>query len=564
MKFPRSVVSFSITRESDLVVAFEAALGKLQARRSLPFFRGQFLADLKMVFVEGSANAIRHAGELKNRKKIDVVVALTGTAVEIRIDDHGKGFSIDRWLRVLPSRHKTSGRGLFLMRQLMDEVHYRRERRKNTLVLKRAIPGLSAGEATLDLLHEISEALARNAEPSAIYRLILDRAIEVFDVEKASLLLFDTGSRRLRVVASRGLSAPLARKIAVRPGEGIAGYVFQHAKPCLIEDMHRNRAGWKRRGRYKSRSFISAPMISSPLKVGEDPVGVINVTDRKNGRPFTRADLRLLSTMANQASACLQLSKLLGRAKEGEALRREMEIASEIQRGYLPLHPPGIAGLDMAGTCETAQAVGGDYFDCLRQDNHIYLVIADVSGHNIAAALTMVGFRSHLKALLSSEIDPGKILTRLNRGLFDDLARQEQFVSTCLVRFSSDGRTGQIAVAGHRVPLLCRQGEVSPVVDQEKSGGVLGVDPAEVFSSIPFSIDAGDSLFFYTDGVIEMTNGRGNRLGFEGFVRILSAEVSEEGETANATVRRIMKSLDRFREGSIPTDDRTLMVVRVT
>lgn len=560
-------VSFSVNREADLVAGFDAALKRLTSRRPLPFFRGQFLSDLKLAFVEGGANAIRHAHELEKSGRVDCRLRVSGAFVEIRIDDHGRGFSIDRLRLPAVSRLKESGRGLFLMQQLMDRVDYKRGKTKNSLVLRRALPGLSAGEKNLDLLYEISDALARGTEPDGLYRLILDRAVEAFGVEKASLLMFDTESRKLKVVASRGLSGPLSRRIALRPGEGIAGYVFQHAKPCLIEDMNRNRAGWKKRGRYKSRSFISAPMIASPLQVGQSPVGVINVTDRRNGRPFTRGDLRLLATMANQASACLHLSKLLGKATEGEALRREMEIASEIQRSYLPfdklragsLHSPDVPEFDVAGSCETAQAVGGDYFDFMRYRDHFYVVIADVSGHNIAAALTMVGFRSHLKALLSSEGDLRKIMSCLNSGLFEDLARQDQFISACLVRFNPDGSSGEIAVAGHRVPLLLREGEIKPLVEQKASGGVLGVERDEDYVSTPFSVRKGDSLFFYTDGVIEMTNNSGERLGFDGFVNIL---IQEGGGDAKETVGRIMKALHKFRKDAVLSDDTTLMVVR--
>ena len=561
MKIAQVSVSFSITREADLVAGFETAVKRLTAQHPLPFFRGQFLSDLKVAFVEGGANAIRHAGEIGRHGGVDCRVGISGTFVEMRIDDHGKGFSIDRLRLPVFSRSRESGRGLFLMRQLMDRIDYRRGKKKNVLILKRAIPGLSAGEATLDLLYEISDALARGVEPQSLYRLILDRAVEAFGVEKASLLMLDRPSGKLKVVASRGLSAPLSRRIALRPGEGIAGYVYQHAKPCLIEDMNRNRAGWKKRGRYKSRSFISAPMIASPLSVGQEPVGVINVTDRKNGRPFTRADLRLLSTMANQASACLHLSNLLGRAREGEALRREMEIASEIQKGYLPSKPPDLPGFDLAGSCETAQAVGGDYFDFIPHRRHFYVVIADVSGHNIAAALTMVSFRSHLKALLSSEEEFGKIMTRLNRGLFDDLARQEQFVSACLVRFDPDGANGEIVVAGHRVPLLLREGKVSPLVVQERAGGVLGLERDENYPATPFSVRKEDRLLFYTDGIIEMTNSSGERLGFDRFVKIVGREGSGK---SNESVQRILKALREFREGGVPADDMTLMVVRVT
>lgn len=561
MKVIPQSVSFSITAPTLILDTFRGAIQKVTSRQKSTLLSGQIYHDMVSAFNEGVANVLRHTDEMQSRKKIDCQIRLTERQFEIRIIDHGKGFKMDK---VPPPRFKSlkeSGRGLFMMRQLMDSVVYKKNQKKNTLILKRFLLGSDRQSRDLNLLYEISDAILQSEDPDSVYRIILDKAVEAFGVERASILRYDPVSKKLTVVASRGLTREVSENIRVKPGEGISGYVFQHSKPCLIENMSRNTSGWKRKKGYKSQSFISAPMICSPLRLGQESMGVINMTDRIDGRPFTKRDLKLLTTIANQATAYLHICQLLSQAKDVEMMRRELEIARKIQQNYLPSGPPDFKGLKVSGWLETAESVGGDYYDTICQDvEDLYIVIADVSGHNIAAAMTMANFRSQLRALLFREKSPGQILTLMNKILLEDLMKNDQFISMILVRFNPVHRTFEWANAGHRPPLLIRDSKIKTPLSFGESGSVLGVVKAEIYGTQSMTVTSGDLILLYTDGVTEMMNPGGERFGFDRLCRLVSHHPKMD---PSEFLKILKETLTHFRGGVRLSDDATAVSVKI-
>ncbi|MBI2340331.1 MAG: SpoIIE family protein phosphatase [Deltaproteobacteria bacterium] len=563
MKIDSGPIAFRIFSSSEILPSLQKALDEACRRRKTAFTR-QFRHDLITAATEAVANAVKHAGELEKNGFVDCRLKIDSRQVEFRVEDHGPGFVLKKIPVPQFKSLKEKGRGIFMMRQLADSVEYRRSRQKNVLVLKRQLIGAGGDSRDLDLVYEISDAILQTADIRSVYNIILDRVVEFFRVERASLLLFDKNVGRLVVVASRGMTPALVKEVQVPPGEGIAGYVFQHAKPCLIEDIQKNPAGWKQKKQYKSRSFISAPMILSPLRLGAESIGVINVTDRIDGRPFSKKDLRLLTTVANQATAYLHMVSLLKRARHADVMGRELEIARQIQQNFVPADRPSIRGLDVAGWLKTAQSVGGDYYDFIQrgkspeEEEGLYIAIADVSGHNVAAALTMANFRSQLRTLLRYEEDPGRILTLLNDLLFDDLAKNDQFISMILARISARDRKVEVANAGHRFPVLLCGGKaaLAPPFD---SGTVLGAAKGEIYRSGPVVFKRHDWMVLYTDGVTETVNPEGVRLGIG---RIQQVAEEKKAVSASRMIAALSHAVEDFRGGSPIADDVTLVAVK--
>jgi len=559
MKVKPVSTSFVVASEKEILSTFKKQIAEINRRQKTPLFAGQLLNDLIVAFTEGVANAIRHGGELKTNKKISCRIKLTAKQIELQIMDHGPGFNLKKIPLPNFQSMDESGRGLFMIRQLMDSIDYSCGKKRNVLILKRLLIGNDPQTRALDLLYEISDAILGTADIQSVYTIILDRALDVFQVERASILIYDKNLKKLKVVASRGLTPQVRDAIQVQPGEGIAGYVYQHAKPCLIADMRKNSSGWEQKKHYKSQSFISAPMICSPMRLGQESIGVINMTDRIDGRSFTRKDLQLLTTIANQATAYLHMYRLLSDAKDAEIMRRELDIARQIQRSYLPQNFPSVHGIEMAGWCEMAQSVGGDYYDFIEKDGqNFYVVIADVAGHNVAAALTMANFRSLLRTLLSKEEDPGKIITLINQNLFNDLAKNDQFISMVLVHYRPTDRTFSLANAGHRFPLLIdRTGHCFS--DRQEGGTVLGVLPHEVYSTISVELSPGDSLVLYTDGLTEITNDRDEAFGLEKLQKI--AEASSH-QPVSSFLKKLHSEMKTFLGDCPLTDDATVVALR--
>ena len=208
-----------------------------------------------------------------------------------------------------------------------------------------------------------------------------------------------------------------------------------------------------------------------------------------------------------------------------------------------------------------AQSVGGDYYDFLpAEDGSLYVVVADVSGHDVAAALTMANLRSNLKAHLTNNADPGVVLELLNKSLFDDLVRHDQFISIVLAKFSQNRDEVFIANAGHPYPFLLREGKSVSVFPNLASQSVLGTIQNEKYKMLPFKLSSGDTLVFFTDGILEMMGQKGSRLGRMGWTQLLENHASK---SLASMIAALQEDLTSFRGPMAPHDDVTAAFVRL-
>lgn len=563
----KPITTFFIRSPEEVTSSFKHHFDKMvPSGLPLPFYQ-----DCLLAFTEGVANAITHARELEKFSKIKITFSKSLRGVKLTVTDHGAGFDLKKCGVPSFDGVAESGRGVFLMRQLMDRVGYQKNKKGNILVLERDFPLTDKKNSDLDLVYEISDVFLSSGDFSSIGKSILEKTARVFDVERASLLIFNRETKKLEMVASIGFPKNVDKKVEIRPGAGISGFVFQHAKPCLIEDIENNNSGWEASKNYKSRSFISAPMIASPMKVGQETVGVINLTERKNGKPFSKQDLKLLSTIANQASAYFHMYQLMKKVKETELLKKEFEIARHIQQSFLPEKSPQINGLDIASLCETAMDVGGDYYDFVvdedsgrgtlqRAPTRLCLVLADVSGHNVGAAMSMVNFRSCFKTLLQTVKTPDGILTEANLLLFDDLSKNDQFISVLIACVDLKKKEVTLSSAGHPWPLVFKNGKSGFIENPKKIGCVLGVKKDEVYEKVVVKLSKNEAFLFTTDGLPELKNKNDELLGWKKVESIFEKLAPKK---AAEIVAGFKKEIDVYKNGTELADDLTMVVMKV-
>jgi sigma-B regulation protein RsbU (phosphoserine phosphatase) len=244
-----------------------------------------------------------------------------------------------------------------------------------------------------------------------------------------------------------------------------------------------------------------------------------------------------------------------------EAMEREMSIAREIQMGILPSdlsHSTKGTGLDIHAVIEPAKHVGGDLFEVMRtDDDHVAVVIGDVMGKGIPAAIFMAVTMTLLRTLARQHREPAEILRRLN----DELAAQNprrMFVTVaCLVFELSTGRvTG--ASAGHNPLLLVRpSGETRAVF--RSSGMVAGMMAGRSYTNESLELTRGDLLVLNTDGVTEAENPAEEQYGDD---RLLAFVTASAGRTAERTVSALLKEVRGFASGAAQTDDITILAVK--
>ncbi|MGD9543793.1 MAG: PAS domain S-box protein [Methylocystis sp.] len=283
---------------------------------------------------------------------------------------------------------------------------------------------------------------------------------------------------------------------------------------------------------------------------------------RKDGTAFW--DELLISPVANEAGRITHFVSVhadISDRRRVEESRHELEIAKHIQLSLLPNAPLRTPHMEIAGICVPATHVGGDYFDYFENSGVVDIVIADVSGHSVGAALIMTEVRSTLraetrKATLSG---PAELLRDLNELLHEDLFAADLFITMFYVRFLPQTRMLQYANAGHNPPLLLRA-EGAACAQLDADGLVLGVLRAVDFKEGSVELAAGDRLLFYTDGITEAQNRQGDFFGLE---RLSGSFMQHRGLSPGDLIKAVLADVRAFRGEAPATDDVAMVVAEV-
>lgn len=410
-----------------------------------------------------------------------------------------------------------------------------------------------------DVIHHLSKEISKAATLEEIYQIILSEIISLMGVERASIMRYDPKKGILRIVAAKGIEEDVWKNLEISVGEGVSGTVWSQKRPILIKKIH----GSLPEGspRYKTQSYMIAPVTCFPMKVGEQPIGLINVTDKKSKEPFTQADLKLLTTISEQVASYMHLYDLADRLKEAEHAQSQLEVAKEIQDKLLPSIPPRVKGLDLSGCLIAAQKVGADYYDFFPPEGDRFGVcIADVSGHSVGGALLAFAVRSCLRTQAKMGGQPCKIVEACNVILFSDLFQSEQFISLFYAHYESKNRAFTFTNAGHNPPLLWRPGkkEAQWLFTDDS---LLGIEPNLSFKEKELTLYKGDFVILYTDGLVEAADAKGERFGTKRLLQIV--ERSSE-KNAKDLLDHLMSVWRKFIDAKPIQDDVTVVVLKAT
>jgi len=304
-------------------------------------------------------------------------------------------------------------------------------------------------------------------------------------------------------------------------------------------------------------------MVASMGRGVADAIGALRSGARRleSGDLEHRIEVRGDDDLWEVARAFNQAAAGLSRARDAEQerarLENELSLARRIQARLLPAGPPDIAGLEIAGASESAREVGGDYFDHIDLGGgRVALVIADVSGKGVGAALIMSAFRASLVSHDMTDTDPAHLAVRLN-GFLHHSVDPGKFV-TAFVGFL-DAATGALHYvnAGHNPPVLLRADGTPEWLNE--GGTILGILPSSIFTSGVATLAPGDLLVLYTDGVTEGADARGEMWGEE---RLVAALGRLRERPCTAIVRDLVSEVRTFEGKSGPADDITVLIAR--
>ena len=421
-----------------------------------------------------------------------------------------------------------------------------------------------------DFLHSIGEALKDDSQVGDLHGMIVEGALRILEAEGGALYLTNKGGTVLKpIYVSKG-SPPFVdlpqqtgpgttsmqarvRLQAVKVGEGLVGGVLTGKEALSL--LPRDEALGALRAFGVNSAFIA------PLTYAGQNLGVLALARMGKSEPFGPEHFTTFKALAEQSAFSLFDAFLHNEATEKRLIEKDLNIANEVQRILLPSEPPVLEGFDIAATNIPARYLSGDYFDYIALDeNRCGIVIADVSGKGIPAALLMAMARTALRLLATGEKPPADVIHRLNAQLYPDI-REDMFISLAFVMLDRRSNELKLVRAGHDAPLLYRAADKS-VTLVKPPGMAVGIDSGGAFNRVTneFSLvlETGDCLVLYTDGVTEAQDGKGDEFGLEAMIRSVQASASEG---AAGIVQRVTSDVKAFIGDQPQHDDITLITI---
>ncbi|MBV8897592.1 MAG: PP2C family protein-serine/threonine phosphatase, partial [Acidobacteriaceae bacterium] len=389
------------------------------------------------------------------------------------------------------------------------------------------------------------QELAGHSPLSELFPSILKLALSATGAKRGVILTIENGGE-LMERASEGDGFTLST--------GVRDRVIREKCSLVINDAQLDEA-------FRLQQSIVMQRVRSimavPLQTGDRVIGLIYVDNGTYMRPFLQEDLDLLTVMANVAAIRIEHARLALIEQADKVLEMELAQASEIQTSLLPPHAPFLEGYELAGFNIPCRTVGGDYYDFLRyQDGRLGLVVGDVSGKGLPAALMMSSLQARVHMLLETSPDPARAVGVLNR------SQVERGVAGRFITFFYgvlNPHTGllQYSNAGHNYPLLVRSN--GTIETLEGNGLVMGILAGERYNLLECYLDPGDTLALYSDGVTEASNPDDMEFGEHGLGKFL---LQHKHESCGEMVHALADHVRTWCGSTSFADDFTVVLVR--
>jgi sigma-B regulation protein RsbU (phosphoserine phosphatase) len=427
---------------------------------------------------------------------------------------------------------------------------------QSALEVEHAANELAERYEEINLLYTISEILGRTVALDEATRTILAEVSETVGARRAAVLVHDRATNTLRPVATRGVDLATVPAIPVDDPCSVSAKVFraQHLTLAEADEMPcPEEAG------YRHGAMLSVPIMwTAPAPRGAEPLGVVNLSDRRSGQPFTAGDQKLIAAIATQIGTAIQNARLVRASVEQQRLAHEMQLAHDLQMKLLPSDAIVAPEATVAARVVPAESVGGDFYHLFKlSDDSTGVMIGDVSGHGYQAALIMALAMSAAAIHSQGTSDPGNVLFALMTTLREELTVTEMFISAFYAVL--DRGRGEIRYANTGHPHAFHLADGEDFVRLAASDPPIGMDDAPpTTKSRPWNARR-DLLVLFTDGVTDARNRAGERLGEE---RVLDIIREHRGAEPAEILDRVMELLDRHTAGAPRRDDLTIVLAR--
>ena len=423
--------------------------------------------------------------------------------------------------------------------------------------------GFLTGDKTKDarnvaILLDTIAAVGSNPNLDALLPSIVDKALAITNAERGLLLLKDKKNGGLSIRVARD---KMGNRLPdnLRYSQSIPTKVFQSGQAETLMDAAGGGADVA-----LGQSILDLRLVSvmcAPLTTADEILGVLYVDSRASAKGFARGDLELFTTLGSQCGQAIKNAELVQAYLDQQRLKQELHVAKDIQQGMLPTEIIERPHIEIAGFNRPCDETGGDYFDYINMpDSRMGVVIGDVSGHGIGAALFMATARALLRAFTYKIGNPAEVLGEVNRFLERDMPTGS-FMTLFFADISTKTGALRYASAGHNPCYIFRKGTGS-FEELCKTGPGLGIiadTDYGIGETAPLGL--GDILLLYTDGMPEAMNPERELFGEERMKNLLAGL---QERPPQEIVNQLVRAVTEFTGREVFEDDLTLVVVKGT
>jgi len=406
----------------------------------------------------------------------------------------------------------------------------------------------------LAILNDLALAISGSLDSEKIMRSIISKSIRALSAEQGDITLVDEemsdpGHTLVRSMVSSRERTPL------HLNQNLLGWMQLNKRPLMINDPANDERFKNTKWESSIRSLISAPLMARSKLIG---ILTLYNKSRNNDSKFTESDQRLLSIIAAQSAQVVENARLYEEEQALQFVRKELELASSIQKKLLPSSAPDVDGYTLSGKNLTAHTVGGDYFDFIQVDeNRWALCLGDISGKGLPASLLM----SNLQAILRGQVlhldRPSEILQKANQQLYRSTS-SGKFATMFLGILDISDASLTFSCAGHEYPYLIKEDNSHKRL---QSGGVpLGVLDEQEYSEEKIQLDKGDCLFVFSDGITDSVNLEDENFGEDRLETIL-LELRKKQADPDTLIQEVFDRSIKHSGQSKRFDDMTAVVL---
>lgn len=427
-------------------------------------------------------------------------------------------------------------------------------RTKNSTAEMLQASAISSRSELLALISKVGVTLLSSTGLDDTLSQVASLVFEAVPADRCVIMLRDEkveGGMKIAVARVRGQDESPKE---VRISRTVMDEVIKNGKSVLTSDAQHD-------PRYASQTMALLgirSVLAVPLSVDEHEVfGIIYADSPTYEATFTEEHLNILTTLASVGSIRVENARLLDERFERERMEHELKLATEIQQRFQPSQMPTFDGYEFQGISFSCYEIGGDYYDFIeRHDDKMFIALGDVSGKGTAAALLMSSLHAAIHAQVAAKSTLEETVTSVNRYLANNTPAN-RFVTLFIAELDLTDGTLRYINAGHNPPLI---GHTDGRVEQLESGGFpLGIMPMAEYEVGNTTLQIGEAIVIYSDGVSEANNLKDEEFGIERLTEVVRKNLSA---SASALRDKVESALSAFTQTAPANDDITLVIVK--